>query len=182
MSYQESELRVADEPARRLLGAMTPAGLSHRFAAVALALLLLCVSSAQAETPTVDDGRSDWYVALSGFHVMPRDSDTIRLTDFGRVTGETAYGSTVVFAAALGTRVTDNVRLELELAYAPVDIEAMADLRVDGRPIDVPFGLTGDSDVWGLTVAASYDVPTQGPVRPYVGAGVGISHHECCVP
>ena len=44
--------------------ARCPPGLSRRFAACALALLLLCVSSAHAMTPTVDDGRSDWYVAL----------------------------------------------------------------------------------------------------------------------
>ena len=153
-------------------------GLLRRFAACALALCLLGAAGAHAQTPRVDNERSDWYVALSGFHAMPRDSDTSRLTDVGRLTGETGYGSSAAFSAAVGARVMENVRLELELGYAPVDIEAMTDLRVDGQPVSIPYGLTGDSDVWTLTLAASYDFPTRGPVRPYVGAGLGAAHHD----
>ena len=160
------------------ISSMNATGRSRRFAACAFVLFLLCASSAHAETPRVDNERSDWYVALSGFHAIPRDSDTSRLTDAGRLTGETEYASSTAFSAAVGARVMENVRLELEVGYAPVDIEAMTDLSVDGRPVGVPYGLAGDSDVWTLTVAASYDFPTQRPVRPYVGAGVGIAHHE----
>ena len=29
-----------------------------------------------------------------------------------------------------------------------------------------------------VTVGAIHDVPTRGPVRPYVGAGVGIARHD----
>ena len=154
-------------------------GLLRRFAACALALCLLGAAGAQAQTPRVDNERSGWYVALSGFHAMPRNSDTSRLTDVGRLTGETGYGNSAAFSAAVGARVMENVRLELELGYAPVNVEAMTDLRVDGHAvIDVPYGLTGDSDVWTLALAASYDLPTRGPVRPYVGAGLGIAHHN----
>ena len=133
---------------------------------------------AHAETPRVDNERSDWFVALSGFHAMPRDSDTSRLIDVGRVSAETQYASSAAFSVAVGTRVTENVRLALEVGYAPVDIEAITHLRVEGQPVSIPYGLTGDSDVWTVTLAASYDFPTEGPVRPYVGAGAGIARHE----
>ena len=117
-------------------------------------------------------------MTLSGFHAMPRDSHTSRLTDFGRVSAETQYASAAAFSAAVGARVTENVRLALEVGYAPVDIEAITNLRVEGHPVSIPYGLTGDSDVWTVTLAASYDFPTRGPTRPYVGAGAGIARHE----
>ena len=157
---------------------MTVRGLSRRFAGCAFALIILCGANAYAETPGGDDHRSDWYVALSGFHAVPHDSDTSRLTDFGHVSAETQYASSTAFSVAVGTRVTENVRLALEVGHAPVDIEAITNLRVEGEPVSIPYGLTGDSAVWTVTLAASYDFPIEGPVRPYVGAGVGIAHHE----
>lgn len=169
------------DPASRahlVVSARHPKLPSRPFAACAFALFALCTSPAHAETPSDDGARSDWYVALTGFHAMPRDSDTSRPTDVGRLTGAAEYGNSKAFSAAVGRRVVDNVRLELEVGYSPVDIEAMTGLRVDGGLVDALYGLTGDSDVWTLTVAASYDVPTRGPLRPYVGAGVGIAHHE----
>lgn len=155
-----------------------PAGSARRIAACALASAVLCASGAHADTPADDAGPSDWYVALSGFHVMPRDSDTTRPTDFGRLTGEAEYGSSPAFSAAIGRHVMEAVRLEFEVGYSPVDIKAMTSLRVGGHLVDLPYGLTGDSDVWTVTMAVAYDVPTQGPLRPYIGAGVGIAHHE----
>ena len=157
---------------------VTARGLSRRFAGCAFALIILCGANAYAETPRGDADRSNWYVALSVFHAAPHDSDTSRLTEFGRVSGQTQYASSRAFAAAVGKRVTENVRLELELGYAPVDIEAITNLRVEGHPVSIPYGLTGESDVWTVTLAASYDVPIQGPMRPYVGAGAGIARHE----
>ena len=151
---------------------------ARRFAACAFALALLCAPGARAETPSDNGGPSDWYVSLSGFHVMPRDSDTSRSTQFGRVTGDAEYDNSAAFSAAVGRHVMDNVRLELEVGYSAVDVAGMTNLRVDGRLVDVPYGLTGDSDVWTFAVAAAYDFPTQGPVRPYVGAGIGIAHHD----
>ena len=178
--HNASELRIAGElPAHPVVSVMNaPTRRSPRFAAFALALLVLCARIAHAETPSVESAHSDWYVALSGFHVMPRDSNTNRVTDVGRLTGDAEYGNSAAFSAAVGRHVTDNVRLELEVGYSPIDIEGMTDLRVDGRPVGVPYGLSGDSDVWTVTVAAVYDLPTQSPVRPYVGAGIGIARHE----
>ena len=161
-----------------VITSMNPTGLTRPFSACAFALFLLGAWSTHAETAPVDNEHSDWYAALSGFHAIPRDSDTSRPTELGLLTGETEYAGLAAFSAAVGTYVTENVRLELEVGYAPVNIEALTNLRLDGHPVGVPYSLTGDSDVWTLTLAASYDFPTQGPVRPYVGAGLGIAHHE----
>ena len=157
---------------------VTAKGVSQRLAGWGFALTLLCAVNAHGEASRADDDRSDWYAALSGFHAVPHDSDTSRLTEFGRVSAETQYASSTAFSAAVGTRMTENVRLELEVGYAPVDIEAITNLRVEGQPVSIPYGLTGDSDVWTVTLAASYDFPTEGLVRPYVGAGAGIARHE----
>ena len=153
-------------------------GPASRLAAFAFALAVLCAPGGHTQTHSVDGGPLDWYMALTGFHVMPRDSDTSRPTDFGRVTGDAQYGNSPAFSAAVGRRMSENVRLEFEVGYSPVDVEGMTDLRVDGRLVDLPYGLTGESDVWTLTLAAAYDIPTQGLVRPYVGAGVGIARHD----
>lgn len=163
--------------AHLVVSARHPKVPSRPFAAWAFALFALCTSPAHAETRADDGALSDWYVAVTGFHAMPRDSDTSRPIDVGRLTGAAEYGNSAAFSAAVGRRVVANVRLELELGYSPVDVEAMTGLRVDGRLVDAPYGLTGDSHVWTLTLAASYDVPMQGPLRPYVGAGVGVAHH-----
>ena len=152
-------------------------GPASRLAVGVLAVALLCASGAHAETPTDDGGPSDWYMSLSTFHVMPRDSATSRPSEFGRITGDAEYGSSPAFAAAIGRHLTDDVRIEFELGYSQIDIDGMTNLRADGRLVDAAYGLTGDSDVWTVTVGAVYDVPPQGPLRPYLGAGVGIAHH-----
>ena len=83
---------------------MSPySGPASRLTAGVLAVALLCASGARAETRSVDDGPSDWYMSLSAFHVMPRDSATGRSTEFGRVTGDAEYDSSPAFAAAVGT-------------------------------------------------------------------------------
>lgn len=76
-------------------------GPAPRFTACAFALTLLCAPGAYAETSS-DDGPSDWYMALSAFHVTPRDSDTSRPSEFGRITGDAEYGSSPAFSAAVG--------------------------------------------------------------------------------
>ena len=151
-------------------------GPASRLAAFAVALALLCAPGVRADASSDEGGGR--YVSLTGFHVMPRDSDTSRSTQFGRVTGDAQYDDSPAFSAAVGRHVTENVRVELEVGYSPVDIEGMTNLRVDGRPVDASYGLTGESDVWTVTVGAVYDVPMQGPLRPYVGAGVGIARHD----
>ena len=153
-------------------------GSASRLAAGVLAVALLCAPGVHAETPSDDGGPSGWYMSLSGFHVVPRDSDTSRSTEFGRLTGDAEYDDSPAFAAAVGTHVMENLRIELEVGYSPVDIDGMTNLRVDGRLVDAVYGLTGDSDVWIVTVGAVYDVPIQSPVRPYLGAGIGIAHHD----
>ena len=137
-------------------------------AVVLTAALLSGDALAQIQSP-------QWYTALTGLYNMPSDSDaTLNAAAFD-VSGDIDLSNGFSLALALGTPVSDTLRVELEGAYRASDIDGANDVRLNSMPVDA--GLSGDIDTWSLMANAYYDVATIA-VRPYIGAGLGIAHHD----
>lgn len=111
--------------------------------------------------------RTGWYGTLSGAWLMPEDTD-------GRVGGtgviverDDGYG---IFGAA-GYRFPGNLRAEAELGYGTMDFDSA---RIGAGRV----GLGGDVDMYSLTGAGFYDIPTGTVLTPYLGAGAGLVHQR----
>jgi opacity protein-like surface antigen len=106
----------------------------------------------------LDDVKTDYEFDDSPGFTNGADSDT----DVGFIVG-----------GAIGTHLTEDLRVELEAAYSENDVDEI-------RYID---GVGNDTDYYGhgkfglLTIMANlwYDVPLSEELKPYLGGGAGIA-------
>ncbi|MEN6542486.1 outer membrane beta-barrel protein [Parvibaculum sp.] len=113
------------------------------------------------------------------------DSRDVGVYDFN-------FDNSWIISGAIGTRLFydilkegDDLRGELELAYAKYDLssitatgsEGPADIwPTDSEPYVDHYGsLSGDVSVVTLLANFWYDLPIEGPVVPYAGGGLGIA-------
>ena len=134
-----------------------------------LSAAVLC-TPARAETAS-----SGWYASLAGLYNMPRDSDATLDTEPLDIAGDIELSDHFGFALALGAQVNDSLRVELEGAYRPLDVDGTKNVVVNSHPTDV--GLSGELDTWSLMLNAYYEMPLD-MARPYLGAGLGIARHD----
>ena len=138
-------------------------------AATVLAAAMLC-APALAETTS-----NGWYTSLTGLYNMPRDSDATLDTEPLDATGDIELSNDFGFALALGMQMNDALRVELEGAYRPLEVDGAKGVLLNSAPVDV--GLSGELDTWSLMINAYYEMPL-GAARPYLGAGLGIAGHD----
>ena len=104
------------------------------------------------------------YVSIAGGYIGKSDYD-YRFTG-GRVEGD--VDASAQFAAAWGASLEGNWRAERAVGYRSQDIETT--IRVG--PLSQTF--EGDkAQTLSLDINAYYDFPVAGPVKPYLGAGIG---------
>lgn len=145
--------------------------------AVAATALVLGISSARAADidPVVEP--AGWYVSLFGgaswldevktdysFDSFPDDEYQADIgTDVGFIIG-----------GAVGTHLTEDLRVELEVAYSENDVDKITytDFFGDTTVYDAVSGkfgiLTFMANLW-------YDVPLSEELTPYIGGGAGVA-------
>jgi opacity protein-like surface antigen len=114
------------------------------------------------------------YVAVSGGFVGESDYDYATPGGFGFSAGRVQADIDSGFAGqvAWGRRYSENVRLEAALSYRSQDIASRIVLSAPSST----FQLDGDkASAIVLDFNGYYDLPVSGPVRPYVGAGLGLA-------
>lgn len=128
---------------------------------VAASLTLAPVAAAAAEPRG--------YVAGSLMYVSLRDAD---FTDpaFPGVTFTVEADAGLGLRAALGTWLGRDVRGEVELAYRVNDLDQLCAVSC--------VAVSGEVSSLALLGNLYYDLPLTGPLRPYVGAGVGLARVE----
>jgi len=132
-------------------------------AACAAAILpVLSAAPAAAET----GGRT--YFAFSGGALGPTEFEYD--IPNGDVEVETEDG--MAFSAAIGRRFGRHLRLEASATYLEADIDQVARR---GGPVILIYEPPGAIQSYGLGVNAYFDFINHGPVRPYVGGGIGIA-------
>ena len=139
------------------------------FLGVAAGALLLGMTSAQAADIEPEIAQPGWYVSLFGGATWLNDVETRYDLNYTIDTG-TAAG--FIVGGAIGTHVTDNLRVELEVAYSENDVES---LRYSG-PANTGTTYEGDGSFEILTFMGNlwYDIPVTETLSPYLGGGTGV--------
>ena len=135
-----------------------------------------------ATSAVADDAQTQWYGSVTGMQNMPSDSEAELGTPVGAVAGDIELSDEMGFALAVGFETTGGQRVELEAAFRSSDIEGANDARLETMlgPVPVPpsvYRLNGDVDTWSLMVNVRQVIDI-GPVRPYVGGGLGFARHD----
>jgi len=129
------------------------------------AIALALAGAASAQTEAAPAGRSQ-YVSIAG--------GVIGKTDYNYRVGSTRLDAEVDAGAqgavAWGTSVGANWRAEFALGYRSQDISSSVVIPGLGKLTD-----GGKADTLSLDINAYYDFPVSGPVKPYLGAGVGVA-------
>ena len=146
-----------------------------------ITLRSLAAAALIAAVPATDalaEGQSGrWYAAFTGLYNMPRDSDGELDATGLHVEGDIELSNELGFAFAFGARVIEGLHVELEGAFRPFDIDGMNDVRLNSNPLGSGYGLSGEVDTWSMMLNAYYDIAF-GAARPYIGAGLGVAHHD----
>ena len=146
------------------------------YATAAAAGLLLGFQSASAADIVPEMAASPgWYVSLFGGASFLEDVETEYVyngtPDFGNE-AETDVG--FIVGGAIGAHLTDNIRVELEVAYSENDVDKLKYTPPGGdtRTYDAASGqfgiLTFMGNLW-------LDVPLSDEISPYVGGGAGVA-------
>lgn len=145
----------------------------------ALALMALSIP-AHAET------QGQWYVSgAAGWSIVP-DSDFTwsELSTIGSpTTGEFALDNGANFAAAVGAKVNQNLRTEVEVSYRKANIDSVSldgvgDVETFLAGLGVPVDIGGNVKTWALLLNGYYDFMPESRFHPYLSAGIGLARHN----
>ena len=134
-----------------------------------LAFVTLFVALVAISTPVSAAG--NFYATLSGGVAIMPDPEITDSTLPG-VTGEVGTEPGFSISGAFGYRYDKRFRGEVELAYRENDIDRLS---ITAFGLGASGSASGDISSFSGMVNGYWDISIDAPVKPYVGAGVGIS-------
>ena len=148
-------------------------GKKHLLMAAAAGAMTLGVASAQAADVEPVAAPAEWYVSLFGGASFLEDVSTEYDNDGPEtydIDAQTDVG--FIIGGAIGTHLTEDLRVELEVAYSEND--------VDGIHYSGPKGsgsYDGEGSFGILTFMGNlwYDAPLDMELKPYIGGGLGVA-------
>ena len=130
-----------------------------------LCLLGLALAS-PAHPAKAQDGKRGIYVALTGMYVIPRDSERTVQHEDGTASTDLTFEDGRGILGALGYSFGSGLRAEVEIGYRRAEVDELERFELIGRVSTISSMLNGIFDF------------EAGKLRPYVGGGLGIAHHE----
>jgi opacity protein-like surface antigen len=147
----------------------------HLLMAVAAAAMTLGIASAKAADLEPVAEPAGWYVSLFGGASWLEDVKTdYEFTGFaGTYHADIETDVGFIIGGAIGTHLTEDLRVELEVAYSENDVDKIHYTNASGVGDDYDahgkFGiLTFMANLW-------YDIPLSEELKPYIGGGAGIA-------
>lgn len=146
------------------------AGLAMLRLGIGLALAGVPATNAMARGAADDGALGYRFYAelLSGTSIVPDQDLALSLDGFsGELEGEGSLDPGFVFSGALGLRMNDYLRTEVNLSYRQSEIEELTS----------SFGTLGGEGTLGVFAAMAnvyVDLLPNAPVVPFIGAGVGV--------
>lgn len=141
--------------------------------AIAAGALAMGMSSAGAADiePVVEP--AGWYVSLFGGASFLEDVETEY--DYGissslKNKAETETG--FIVGGAIGTHLTDDIRVELEVAYSENDVDK---IHYSGPYNNGTYDAKGSFGILTFMGNLWYDIPLSETLNPYLGGGVGLA-------
>jgi opacity protein-like surface antigen len=136
-------------------------------AALAVAGVASAQTAGPAPAPTAAARTTSQYVSVSGGLIGKTDYD---YGFAGGYKAKTDVDSGAQGAIAWGSTVGGNWRAEIALGYRSQNNDTVVTLN------NTPLGTTdGKIKTLSVDINAYYDFPVAGPVKPYLGAGVGVA-------
>lgn len=154
--------------------------MEKRLLALSAIALMSLPLAANAET------QGQWYVSGAAGLSIATDSDFTwpELSTIGAPTsGEFDLDNGITFAAAVGAKVNQNIRTEVELSYRKADVDSLSldgvgDIEVLAADLGVPFDIGGSVRTWAVMLNGYYDFMPESRFHPYLTAGIGAAHHK----
>ena len=150
-------------------------GKKHLLMAAAAGAMALGIAATQAADLEPVVAPAEWYVSLFGGASWLDDVNTSYTFDgiAGTYQADVETDVGFIVGGAIGTHLTDDLRVELEVAYSENDVDEIqytnASNFEDTYDGNGKFGiLTFMANIW-------YDVPLSEELKPYVGGGAGIA-------
>jgi opacity protein-like surface antigen len=144
-------------------------GKKHLLMAVAAAAMTLGMASAQAADLEPVAAPAEWYVSLFGGVSFLDDVETDYEFNGSRFTTDAKSDTGFIVGGAIGAHLTDDLRVELEVAYSENDVDEINFEGYGGYDAEGTFGiLTFMANLW-------YDIPLSDTLNPYVGGGAGVA-------
>lgn len=143
-------------------------------ASVAAAALSLGMATARAADIEPVAESASWYVSFFGGATWLDDVDT--RYDFGadRERNEAGTERGMIIGGAIGTWLTDDLRVEFEVAYSDNRVDSVH-YESENNQVDGVYDATGYSRTLTFMGNIWYDVPVSDWVTPYIGGGAGIA-------
>lgn len=144
----------------------------HLLLAVAAGAMVIGMSSARAADIEPAMEPAGWYVSLFGgvsfLDNVETNYDYIGENDGNEADTDTGF----IVGGAVGTHITDDIRVELEVAYSENDVNS---IRFTDDDQDANYDGEGSFDILTFMANLWYDVPLSDSINPYIGGGVGLA-------
>lgn len=145
----------------------------------ALLAAALVPATAWAAEPMAEE--RSYYASFSGLYVSPADSD-LSYTDEGyTISSDLKMDSGFGALLAIGYGPSLGLRSEVEFGYRKLDFDELDGGKLTGNGVDVSvegkLPYKGDVTTLSLMLNGVYAFEA-GPVRPYLGLGVGMARHD----
>lgn len=127
------------------------------------AILLAAPTPAQAQTSRV------YLASYFGLKTYP---DSEYDDSASGTSGDIKFKNAWSFAGALGLRLSQQTRVELEVDYTSADLDGI-DINGLGA-----FQMGGEITSWIGMLNAYYDFDVDWPLQPFLGAGLGLGHFD----
>jgi opacity protein-like surface antigen len=135
--------------------------------------LLMLAGALIISTPALAETNSDtippwWYLSIGAGVTHTSDADW---SGFG-LSGDIGIDRAANLSGAVGARVWESVRTELEVSYRKADL---SDISLDGAG---SADAEGDVKTWAALINAYYDFLPAQDFSPYVSLGLGAARHH----
>lgn len=113
-----------------------------------------------------------YYGSLHGEFVVYSDSDVDLTSTATNMSGGADYDPGFGIGGAVGYNLTDQIRVEGELAYRETDVDSVS---LGGTTVS---GGNLELEIWSGMVNTYYNIPLDDKVSPYLGAGIGAAYND----
>lgn len=115
------------------------------------------------------------FVSAEGLYVSGKigatattDSD-LTFSNGVSITGEGEYDTGLLVGGALGYALGNGGRVEGEVSYLTSDIDSMS-------VMGIGFDVDGEINIWSFLLNGYFDIETDTPFTPFLGAGIGVAN------
>jgi opacity protein-like surface antigen len=121
--------------------------------------------------PTLSLAASNWYGSINaGVAIMPDSDIDVNIVGEGSYSGNLEYDTGFIIGGAIGYKI-DQFRIEGAVGYQNNDIDKIS-------AYGESESLDGDISTLAFLLNGYLDFPTEGPLTPYITAGVGYANVE----